>query len=107
MVLVEERGISVDIGCTGMRQGKEAGREVAGRLKGEQSRPPKHVSRYACTLQLWGCRPGAAVGKERRKVAASGHHSRRLLCPARRGGSGRSCKVLDKCAASPELQSSR
>ena len=48
--VTEERRISVDIGCTRERQGKEAGREGAGSGKGEQGGPPKHVSRYACTL---------------------------------------------------------
>ena len=48
--VTEERRISVDIGCTRKRQGKEAGREGADSGKGEQGGPPKHVSRYACTL---------------------------------------------------------
>ncbi|OLP76059.1 hypothetical protein AK812_SmicGene44056 [Symbiodinium microadriaticum] len=62
--VAEERKISVDIGCPGERQGKEAGREGTGSSEGEQGGPPKHVSRYACTLQWWGCRPGAGAGNE-------------------------------------------
>ena len=60
--VAEERRISVDIGCPGERQGKEAGREGTGSSEGEQGGPPKHVSGYACTLQWWGCRPGAGAG---------------------------------------------
>ena len=59
--IAEERRISVDIGCPGERQGKEAGREGTGSSEGG---PPKHVSRYARTLQWWGCRPGAGAGNE-------------------------------------------
>ena len=62
--VAEERRISVDIGCPGEWQGKEAGREGTGSSEGEQGGPPKHVSRYACTLQWWGCRPGAGAGNE-------------------------------------------
>ena len=40
--VTEERRISVDIGCTRERQGKQAGREGAGSGKGEQGGPPKH-----------------------------------------------------------------
>ena len=62
--LPSPRRISVDIGCPGERQGKEAGREGTGSSEGEQGGPPKHVGRYACTLQGWGCRPGAGAGNE-------------------------------------------
>jgi len=59
--------------------------------------PRKHLSRFAMI-----CMHSAGVGVQ--TVRGSGQFRgttcRRLLCPARRGGSGRRCRALHKCAFS-------
>ena len=77
-------------------------RLVAKARTAPQGGPPKHVSKYASTLQWWGLQTGRGSGQGtggRRQ--RQGTTCRRFQCPARRGGSGRSCKFLGECVPSP------
>ena len=62
--VAEEGRISVDIGCTGKREGEGAACEGTRSGTCEQGGPPQHIGRDAGTLQWWGGRPGSATGKE-------------------------------------------